>query len=772
MLIKGKEIVFGQYQFNAEEDDEIGFKAGEPIMLLEKDEKYNDGWWKGMKFNGNVGIFPSNYIIDKNILNVDVEKLLDYREQALSKKNTIKLGSPKKGTKKSNISNDNSNSSPEYSSLKSPKQNSLKSPKSPINKSSSPKSPKKTSFIVENDKSEISTSKSSKKDKTFMYETNDESKFSLKSSKSPKSPKSPKTPKTPNSLKTVKKVSSPKTLKSPAKVVMSFYNGEATSCHGSIIRSPSIEEQDMTNSMIAPLPQKNNGDDSLTLKRRQLHNIQQELIDSTDRKNNKSSINDNSFDNKNDSLIRKNIHKITIDTNPSMMSSNNAPKSPYLLRTPRSASKSPYLSHSSSAKSSSFKYNSSFTPKSASVHSPFVQKKSCLKHKSNSVPSSPVNKNNKPTGINTIDIQPNIGTMEIENFSGISGTSSFFSPNRTTRYMDDFMLNDNDPENPKNWSVDEVSDWLYKIGYVSASKFFKEKNVNGEMLVKMNLPTLREIGVSTLSERITLLHSILSLKEEYSSKCFEEMIYNGNENSENLSSPTKQSTLDANSYQMEMNNLYEKALKNPNIDDENKKKIKKMMSTFTVSDYMTESPNYDQEYIQLQNQLLKQQQLQNRQYGRDQLTLSQFNNVYNVSPQQYTMSDQYRRNVPILNNKSNQIVNPNDESLKINNHNKSLMLSAKKLVKGRNVNRNDYQNPNMMNKNEYDLMVNPLCLINNQNNPQTNTVINQNQMQNYDNNKTINFNNENINGKTRKATYCVSRLTVSTKVFLSSCNAE
>ncbi|OUM65200.1 hypothetical protein PIROE2DRAFT_23330, partial [Piromyces sp. E2] len=90
--------------------------------------------------------------------------------------------------------------------------------------------------------------------------------------------------------------------------------------------------------------------------------------------------------------------------------------------------------------------------------------------------------------------------------------SSLFSPTRTTRYLDDFMLDDNDPENPKNWNVDEVADWLYRIGYISASKFFREKKVDGKMLVQMNLPTLREIGVSTLSERITLLHSILSLK--------------------------------------------------------------------------------------------------------------------------------------------------------------------------------------------------------------------------------------------------------------------
>jgi len=89
--------------------------------------------------------------------------------------------------------------------------------------------------------------------------------------------------------------------------------------------------------------------------------------------------------------------------------------------------------------------------------------------------------------------------------------------------------------------------------------------------MQMNLPTLREIGVSTLSERITLLHSILSLKEEYSSKCFEEIMYNGSVTSDSLASPTKQTTLDGNSYQMEMNSIYEKALKNPNIDDEKKK---------------------------------------------------------------------------------------------------------------------------------------------------------------------------------------------------------
>jgi len=420
---------------------------------------------------------------------------------------------------------------------------------------------------------------------------------------------------------------------------------------------------------------------------------------------------------------------------PNYSSNNSASKSPYLLRTPRSASVSPC-----STKSPSAKYNSSYIPKSASSNSPFIQKKSCLKHRSCSIPTTPVNKNNKPVGINTINIQPNISTMEIENNSDISGTSSYFSLNRTTRYMDDFMLNDNDPENPKNWNVDEVSNWLYKIGYISASKYFKEKNVNGEMLVKMNLPTLREIGVSTLSERITLLHSILSLKEEYSSKCFEEMVYNGNTTSDSFSSPTKESTLEANSYQMEMNNIYEKALKYPDLDDEKKNKIKKMISTFTVSDYLTDSPNYDQEYLQLQNQLLKNQQLQNRQYGRDQLTLSQFNNVYNVTPQQYTMSDQYRRNVSIINSKSSK--NENDPSLKFN-HNKSLMLSAKKLVKGKkNVNGCRFEQNQNQNKKEGDAMINPFYPLNNSANCSS---LNRKYQDN--SNQSTNINNEKIKEK-------------------------
>ena len=134
-----------------------------------------------------------------------------------------------------------------------------------------------------------------------------------------------------------------------------------------------------------------------------------------------------------------------------------------------------------------------------------------------------------------------------------------------------------------------------------------------------------------------------------------------------------------------------------------------MMSTFTVSDYLIDSPN-NKEYIQFQNQLLKNRQMQNRQFGHNQISLNQFNNYYNVSPQQYNGSDQYRRNASISgyqNNPSNL------------NNKEGLMINTKELVNGRNNNLNNGMNDsngmqNMYNFNNNDqnvIMLNYLIYI-------------------------------------------------------------
>ena len=40
------EYVYARHDFAAEHDDEIAFRAGERIEVVEKDEVYNDGWWQ------------------------------------------------------------------------------------------------------------------------------------------------------------------------------------------------------------------------------------------------------------------------------------------------------------------------------------------------------------------------------------------------------------------------------------------------------------------------------------------------------------------------------------------------------------------------------------------------------------------------------------------------------------------------------------------------------------------------------------------------------
>ncbi|CAO3597691.1 unnamed protein product [Absidia cylindrospora] len=55
------EIVFAIHDFEREHENEITFYAGESILVIEKDEKYLDGWWQGQNRRGQVGLFPMNY---------------------------------------------------------------------------------------------------------------------------------------------------------------------------------------------------------------------------------------------------------------------------------------------------------------------------------------------------------------------------------------------------------------------------------------------------------------------------------------------------------------------------------------------------------------------------------------------------------------------------------------------------------------------------------------------------------------------------------------
>jgi hypothetical protein len=40
------ETVYAAHNFEAENDDELTFKVGETVIVMQKDDGFNDGWWK------------------------------------------------------------------------------------------------------------------------------------------------------------------------------------------------------------------------------------------------------------------------------------------------------------------------------------------------------------------------------------------------------------------------------------------------------------------------------------------------------------------------------------------------------------------------------------------------------------------------------------------------------------------------------------------------------------------------------------------------------
>ncbi|GJJ07548.1 hypothetical protein Clacol_001750 [Clathrus columnatus] len=55
------EYVYALHDFTPEHDDELTFKAGDRIEVIEKDDLYGDGWWQGRNLTGKVGLFPQSY---------------------------------------------------------------------------------------------------------------------------------------------------------------------------------------------------------------------------------------------------------------------------------------------------------------------------------------------------------------------------------------------------------------------------------------------------------------------------------------------------------------------------------------------------------------------------------------------------------------------------------------------------------------------------------------------------------------------------------------
>ncbi|TBU45202.1 hypothetical protein BD309DRAFT_989737 [Dichomitus squalens] len=55
------EYVYALHDFAPENPDEVPFKVGDRIEVIEKDDMYGDGWWQGRNPAGQSGLFPQSY---------------------------------------------------------------------------------------------------------------------------------------------------------------------------------------------------------------------------------------------------------------------------------------------------------------------------------------------------------------------------------------------------------------------------------------------------------------------------------------------------------------------------------------------------------------------------------------------------------------------------------------------------------------------------------------------------------------------------------------
>lgn len=67
-------------------------------------------------------------------------------------------------------------------------------------------------------------------------------------------------------------------------------------------------------------------------------------------------------------------------------------------------------------------------------------------------------------------------------------------------------------EDVRQWTTEDVGRWLEKLnlrGYLTA---FEDNNIDGEALLLMDEPALRDIGITSIGHRVTLLDEIYLLK--------------------------------------------------------------------------------------------------------------------------------------------------------------------------------------------------------------------------------------------------------------------
>ena len=71
----------------------------------------------------------------------------------------------------------------------------------------------------------------------------------------------------------------------------------------------------------------------------------------------------------------------------------------------------------------------------------------------------------------------------------------------------------NKPKRVKAWTEADVSKWLVDEGLAEYSKNFKGKSIDGDTLLSLSDSGLKDLGISKVGQRKTLLASIAMLEE-------------------------------------------------------------------------------------------------------------------------------------------------------------------------------------------------------------------------------------------------------------------
>ncbi|KAJ1953096.1 hypothetical protein IWQ62_006075, partial [Dispira parvispora] len=67
---------------------------------------------------------------------------------------------------------------------------------------------------------------------------------------------------------------------------------------------------------------------------------------------------------------------------------------------------------------------------------------------------------------------------------------------------------------PDTWSIEQVAAWLHQRGFGAFAPLFVENEISGDVLLDLNLTTLKELQVTTFGKRYHLMNAITELREQ------------------------------------------------------------------------------------------------------------------------------------------------------------------------------------------------------------------------------------------------------------------